>query len=131
VVCGIVRWIVVLCSMSLVACTSLRVVGPAEGQRPLSALAPDEYVIVTKTDEHRVRLRVSAVSDEFLDGVDESSVQPLHLPIKDIAMVERREFSVVKTVLLMLAISVVAYTLRELASAPNDILDSSAAAGGR
>jgi hypothetical protein len=110
------RLVVALCASALVACTSLRTVidtsaPPTSPDTSQSPLAAGDVVTVSKTSGSRSRLRISTVTSGFIDGADVDSDQGEHIELADIVKIERREFSGIKTVFLVVAIYAVLYAI--------------------
>lgn len=116
---AISRFVVVLCSLALVACSTLRTVtdqsaiAPAQRTRLPPSLGIDDLVTVTTVDGTVRTLRVSAISETSLDGVAEGSAQASHILVEQIAKVERREFDGLKTALLIMTLVGIAYVIAE------------------
>lgn len=116
---GIARAIVLLCSMSLVACTSMRVLDDRGGSNAGSsapvtqALAPGDNVLITRKDGTRVALEVTATSADAVEGKERQSALTLRVPLSEIAKIERREISAARTTLLVVAAAAVAYYIIE------------------
>jgi hypothetical protein len=97
------RVVVALCSTALVACTSLRTVHDAGAARSLpdasaAPLAAGDEVTVSMTDA-------------FIEGTQLNSNQAEHIELAEVANIERREFSGIKTVVLVLATYAVLYAI--------------------
>ena len=109
------RLAVLLCSMTLVACTSMRTTVDTTTTEPVSigsrdrTLAPGDEVKVATKDGAQVELRITAVSAEFIEGtvqvprwgeVEGTSKQSTRIPRTEVLRIERREFDEGKTALL-------------------------------
>jgi hypothetical protein len=110
------RLVVSLCATALMACTSLRTVVDTSAARSLpdaytAPLSPGDEVTVSTTTRSQSRLRVSTVTATFIEGTQVDSNQAEHIELADVARIERREFSGVKTVVLVVAICAVLYAI--------------------
>jgi hypothetical protein len=110
------RGVVALCAAALVGCTSLRTVLDTSAARtspaaPASPLAAGEEVTVSTAAGWQSRLRISAVTASSIDGTQVDSNLAEHIELADVAKIERREFSGIKTVFLVLSIYAVLYAI--------------------
>ena len=110
------RLVVALVTASLVACTSLRTVVDTNSPQAASAssespLAPGDVVTVATTTGALTRLLISAATATSIDGTQVDSKQAVHIQLADITKIERREFSGIKTLLLVVAICAVLYAM--------------------
>ena len=116
---AISRLVVALCSLALVACTTVRTVtdqsavAPPQRTRLPPTVGINDLVTVTTVDGNVRTLRVGAISEDALDGVAEGSAQASHVLVEQIAKIERREFSGLKTALLVIALVGLAYMVAE------------------
>jgi hypothetical protein len=122
------RVVVALCSTALVACTSLRTVhdaGAARSPPDASAapLAAGDEVTVSMTAGSQSRLRISTVTDAFIEGTQLDSNQAEHIELAEVAKIERREFSGIKTLALVVTVYAILYAIA-LASASAAALSS-------
>lgn len=110
------RLVVALCATAPVACTSLRTVvdttaprtAPDTSQVPL---APGDVVTVSTTAGSQTRLQISTVTATFIDGTQVDSDPAEHIALAEVAKIERREFSGIKTVFLVVVIYAIAYAI--------------------
>lgn len=115
--------IFLICAASLVGCTSLYTVvdrGVAQSNAPVALnqlIAAHDTVVVTTIDGKQLAFQVTAVSASMLEGVADHSTQLLHMEIDQIRRIERREIDGVKTVLLVVAISLGVYAVVQAATA--------------
>jgi len=110
------RLVVALCATAPVACTSLRTVLDTTAPHPppepsSSPLAAGDVVTVLTAAGSQNHLRISAVTASFIEGTQLDSGQAEHIDFAEIAKLERREFSGLKTVLLVAAIYAVLYAI--------------------
>ena len=110
------RLVVALCATALVACTSLRTVLDASALHPSpdtssSPLAAGDVVTVSPAAGSQSRIQISTVTGTYIDGTQLDSGPAEHIEIADAAKIERREFSGLKTVLLVVAICAVLYAI--------------------
>ena len=110
------RLVVALCATALVACTSLHTVLDVSAPHPSpdtpsSPLAAGDVMTVSTAAGSRSRIQVSAVTSNFIEGTQLDSGQVQHIDFAEIAKLERREFSGLKTVLLVVAICAVLYAI--------------------
>jgi hypothetical protein len=69
------------------------------------------------------RLRISTVTDAFIEGTQLDSNQAEHIELAEVAKIERREFSGIKTLALVVTVYAILYAIA-LASASAAALSS-------
>ena len=110
------RLVVALCTTALVTCTSLRTVVDTSSPHPSpetspGPLAAGDVVTLSTTTGSQSRLRIATVTTTFIDGTQVDSGQAEHIETVEIAKIERREFSGIKTVFLVVVICAVLYAI--------------------
>ena len=128
------RIVVLVVSLSLVACSSLRVVADGREassrllQQPTLDLASSDQVVLTLSTGQKITLKVTSVSLETIEGIEEGRPGLVQVQVDQVDKVERREFDLSKTALLTgLAIVaiLVGVVVLVIASAPADLYTSS------
>ena len=112
------RLITLLCSVPLVACTSMRTRLDTTGPELISVdssdriLVPGDWVRVTTKDGGRVEFRVTAVSPDVIEGSAQgsqwsvasgASKQLKRILLTEAVKIERSEFDAQKTMLFVVA----------------------------
>lgn len=119
---NLVRCTLAISLTALVGCTSLQVIAGADTPAsPISAdvgraLAPNDLLTITRFDGSQQVIRLSAVSPGSIDGVDDRSSQKVSLPLEQVQLIERREFSGVKTAFLVTGIALGVYVVARAAA---------------
>jgi hypothetical protein len=113
--------VVALCATALVGCTSLRTVLDTSAAHPSpetasAPLAAGDEVTVSTAAGRQSRLRISAVTATSIEGTQVDSDRAEHIELAEVAKIERREFSGIKTMLLVVAIYAVLYAIATAAA---------------
>jgi len=102
-------------------CTTLRPVDltPPSLQDSITQgdlIKPGNRVRITTIDEKTYKFKILSVSDGYVKGKD------IEIPINDVALVEKGQFSILKTTLLVGGIIYSLYVIGEILAAPAAIM---------
>lgn len=106
--------VVLVVSVSLVACSTLRVV--AEGQQAAAqavrherpAVSPQDRVVLTTTDGRRYEMVITSVDTDAVVGSVAGEREPVRVPVEQLRRIERQEVDTSRMLLIVLAILLLA-----------------------
>ena len=109
------RLVTYIVLVSFVGCTSMRAVIPEDNdpnipQKPMNQLmSNNEWIYIIKRDGSRTALKLTSVTDIYLEGVVDTLSAPIRVDCIDIVRIERRTFDGGKTTLFLLGTLIVSF----------------------
>ena len=128
------RIVVLVVSLSLVGCSSLRVIADGREassrllQQPTQELASGDQVVLTLDTGQKITLKISSVSPETIEGIEEGSPELVRVQVDQIDKIERREFdksAILRPLRVIVAIAVLGGVIVGVAFAAGAIARSS------
>lgn len=119
---------VLLCSFTLVACSTLRVVadGPSRAGEILAGqealFEHGDRLVLALTSGEKVALSFTGMDAEGIEGI--RAGKPVRIATADIQRIEKREHGTAKTVLLVIAVVAAVVSLAQYAAAVSNLTNA-------